>query len=281
MFSCGDVSDAWSLLSWPGLVAMWMLAVLVVLVVVLAWLHQWRVRLAAAQAQLHERRRIARELHDTLLQSTQALAFELQALAGRLPAASSHRTALQRAIVAAEQVVAEGRDRVLGLRAGGGDAHTLCAALAATARASARPGMATAAVQVHVQCTGAPRCLQAQALQATTAIGREAIRNALRHADAAHLTIDVDAGRDALRLRIRDDGVGLAPGTAAVASAAGGCGLLGMAERAAEVGARFTCHGRPGGGTEVLLVVPAHMAYEVQPQRHAAGPGTGTGVQRC
>ncbi|WP_425258680.1 sensor histidine kinase [Rubrivivax sp. RP6-9] len=273
MFSCGALSDAWSLAWWPDLAALPGLVPMLVLVLVLAGLHRWGVRRAAVRARLHERQRIARELHDTLLQGTQALAFELQALVERLPAASGHRTALQRAIVAAERVAAEGRDRVLGLRAGDGDARMLCAALATTARLAARPGSGASTVQVHTQCTGAPRRLQPQALQAATAIGREAIRNALRHAGAAHVTIQLDAGRDALRLRIHDDGVGLAPDAAAAAAAAGGCGLLGMAERAAELGARLTCHGLPGGGTAVVLEVPAHAAYAAQVRRRGTGPG--------
>jgi signal transduction histidine kinase len=92
------------------------------------------------------------------------------------------------------------------------------------------------------------------------AIAREALFNASRYAEAAHIVLELDYARQAFTLRVRDDGCGL-DDTVAQAGRPGHWGLVGMRERAASIGATLNITSRPGAGTEIEVSVPGELAY--------------------
>lgn len=205
-----------------------------------------------------ERERIARELHDTLLQSTQGLILRLHASSRKLPPTDPVRAELEAAMTMAEQVAADGRERVRGLRGDVERTRDLGAALLGVAEEA--HGLETPAVRLVVE--GTPRTMQTCAAEEAYMIGREALLNAFRHARAAQVQILVSYGRQGFRLRIDDDGIGLPQGAEALQ---GHWGLEGMRERAGRAGGTLTIlSGRSGRGTEIDLQIPAAFAWDVR-----------------
>jgi signal transduction histidine kinase len=97
-------------------------------------------------------------------------------------------------------------------------------------------------------------------------IGREAILNAFRHAQARHVHVEIDYAPKRLRVLVRDDGRGIAPSIAS-SGRQGHWGLAGMRERAERIGGRLSVSSRINAGTEVDLSVPGKVAYRVEPSR--------------
>jgi signal transduction histidine kinase len=91
-------------------------------------------------------------------------------------------------------------------------------------------------------------------------IGREALLNALRHARAARVEVEIDYSGADLRLVVRDDGCGVEPGVLD-SGREGHWGLSGMRERAEKIGARLRLLSATGAGTEVELTVPGRVAF--------------------
>ncbi|MNC41845.1 Sensor protein VraS [compost metagenome] len=110
---------------------------------------------------------------------------------------------------------------------------------------------------------GTPPPLQAEAAEEVFLIGREAIRNALRHAQASAIEVELSYGARCFLLHVRDDGVGIANDNAG----GGHWGMQGMRERAQRLGAELQLWTRPGLGTEVALSVPARRLYHRRPPR--------------
>lgn len=203
-----------------------------------------------------ERERIARELHDTLLQGFQGLLLQFKAVANRVANDSNTRSALDAAIARAQAMLIEGRDRVRELRS---DAHetNLGEALLSRAEREVQPYR----IRLVLTQEGAPRPLHPLVHQELQAIAEEAIRNAAQHARAQTLNIYLLWGKRNLRLAIRDDGTGLDTSVATHGGRPGHFGLLGMRERAKRLGAKIAFTSREGDGLEVLLELPAHAAY--------------------
>lgn len=111
--------------------------------------------------------------------------------------------------------------------------------------------VARTAVDVIARSTGNPRPIPQSVANALMRIGREAIANAVRHADPSSLSISLDYEREFIRLTIRDDGVGFVKSGDLL-----GFGLRGMRNRAAEISATLEIDGRPGDGTRVAVTVP-------------------------
>lgn len=223
----------------------------------LARLRQLAARIRARLDERHrERERIARDLHDTLLQSTQGLILRLHASSRKLAPTDPVRIELESAMTMAEQVAADGRERVRGLRGDIERTRELGAALMSVLEES--HGLETPAVRLVVE--GTPRPMQRCAAEESYMIGREAMLNAFQHARATSLQVSISYGRQAFRLRIHDDGVGFAQGAEAIE---GHWGLEGMRERAARTGGVLTIlSGRPGRGTEIDLQIPAAFAWQ-------------------
>lgn len=242
----------------------WFLALCVAVGAGLLWLlYQYRLRVMAARLQARleerhlERERIARELHDTLLQGIQGLILHFQSATERLPAHAPARAAIERALERADEVLAEGRDRVQGLRATALSVDDLPSALAEAGVALSRPP--TPYFRVVVE--GRARALDPLARDEIFGIAREAIANASNHAQAGRIEVELTYGIDELRLRVRDDGCGIDPAILAAGSRPGHWGLSGMRERAERIGAALELRRNAMQGTEVELRVPGTVAY--------------------
>lgn len=234
------------------------------LVLTVLWLlHQVRVRTASArlrerlEAGHQERERIARELHDTLLQGFQGLLLRFQAIADQLPQRTPVRDQLDAALDRAEQVLGEGRDRVSGLRGESTGEGSLADALREVGKDYASAGP----VDFQVQVRGEPRPLRPLVQDELFLVGREALVNAFLHAQARRVAVDIRHGASALELAIQDDGCGLDPRLLAAGSRRGHWGLAGMHERSQRLGGTLAIHSSAGTGTRVSVQLAARRAY--------------------
>jgi signal transduction histidine kinase len=205
---------------------------------------------------MRERERIARELHDTLLQSTQGLMLRFQAVANRVLPTDPTRAMLDKALQRADEVLAEGRDRVQDLRIPMEARGDLPRSLAAVGEELALGRD----VKFSVIVEGAARTLRPRIVDEAYSIGREALLNAFHHAEASSIELLIVHGGEGLRLRVRDNGCGIDPSILAKGSRAGHWGLKGMRERAQEIGSDLEIRSQPGAGTEVELKIPLRMS---------------------
>jgi signal transduction histidine kinase/ligand-binding sensor domain-containing protein len=209
-------------------------------------------------ARLSERERIARDLHDTLLQSVQGLMLKFHALANAIPPDSTARKKLENALAQGREVIEEGRARVRDLRRTDAPATEMAEQLSYYGASFLQTSEAT----FNASVVGQPLPLNPIAADEVLNVGREAIRNSFMHAEARHIEFELTYGEKSLELRIRDDGRGLEPETIE-AGRAGHWGIAGMRERARALGAKLDIWSRPGSGTEIELIVPAATAYAV------------------
>jgi signal transduction histidine kinase len=215
------------------------------------------------EARVDERTRIARELHDSLLQGFQGLMLHLEAVRKLLPTKTTEALqSLERALVLGEEAVTEARDAVEELRSAtraDGDLVEALTALCETLSADfAGPCQHEHGTRGQ---SGKARALGAAVRDEVYFIAREAIRNAYRHAAAVHIEAEVIYGPAVFSLHVRDDGVGIEPDVIASGGRAGHWGLAGMRERATGFGGHLEIWSRPGAGTEMALTVPAASAY--------------------
>ncbi len=241
----------------------WFLALCVLAAMLLAWqIYQLRVRQLTArlrnrlEAKLQERERIARELHDTLLQSTQGLIISLQGAVRELPEEHPTRERIERTLDRADDILAEGRDRVQDLRALGGMDEDLPRALALAAEELQE----LRTIKVHVSVSGGARPLRRRAREEAYRIAREALVNAFKHSEASAIEVLVDYEAQWLRVSVRDDGKGAAADKLKQ-DAGGHWGVRGMRERARELGANVEIRSNPDAGVTMELTVPASEAY--------------------
>jgi signal transduction histidine kinase len=227
------------------------------------------------EARLGERERIARDLHDTLLQSVQGLILKFHAVAKRLPKEGVARQDMEKTLDYADQILAEGRDRVRDLRTDTTSSRELPTAFQQVAEESSPERAATFKTVVE----GTVRELHPMVREESFAVGREAIINALQHSEGRNVEVEIIYDSREFRLRIRDDGRGIDPEVLQKGGRVNHWGLQGMRERANRIGAKLKLWSRPGSGTEVELTVPAATAYQSpraepadsQPRVSAAG----------
>jgi signal transduction histidine kinase/ligand-binding sensor domain-containing protein len=247
----------------------WFRAALIGAVLALLWqVHQFRLRHIAHDFNLrldervNERTRIARELHDTLLQSFQGLMLRFQSARDLLPADPAQAVeALDGALDRADQAIVEGRDAIQNLRSSTPSSNELSEAIATLAQElthGAENGRASAMFRISVE--GAPRDLHPIVRDDIHRIAREALRNAFRHAQAESIEAEVTYGVRELRVRIRDDGRGIDPQHLS-AGRTRHWGLTTMRERAAQIGSQLNVWSEAGAGTEVELRIPGAVAY--------------------
>ena len=220
----------------------WFLALCILLALVPLWL-LYRLRVAQVARRIahdfnlrldervHERTRIARELHDTLLQSFQGLMLRFQSARDLLPAHPADAVeALDGALDRADQAIAEGRDAIQNLRSSTTVSNELAQAITSLAEELTNgPEKGSATFRMSVE--GSPRELHPIVRDDIHRIAREALRNAFRHAQADHIEAEVTYGARELRVRIRDDGKGIDPQHVSEGRARH-WGLAGMRERA-------------------------------------------------
>ena len=226
------------------------------------------------EARVSERMRIAREMHDTLLQSLQGLMLRFQAARNMLPRRPEDAMrALDGALTRADQAIAEGRDAIQGLRTAPvapidlADLLTVMGQELADSQEAASDSPA-----FRVKVAGERQTLSPALQDELYRIGREALRNAFQHASARHIEAEILYDECRLRLRIIDDGKGIAPRVLEQGGRAGHWGLVGIRERAKRMGAQLDLRSEPGAGTEVQLTVPSSVAYAPSPADHGWKP---------
>jgi signal transduction histidine kinase/ligand-binding sensor domain-containing protein len=231
--------------------------------VLLVFLYRLQVRRATfrlrvrLEERISERERIARELHDTLLQGVQGLIMRFQSVALRIPEREPLRGLMESALDRADQVLIESRDKVKDLRDVSGSGIDLSQEIAEAGQLLADGGSTEFSVTVN----GSARSLHQIVREETFLIAREAMSNAFKHARAERIEVELSYQRSALRVHIRDDGAGIDTATLQAGGRADHWGLLGMRERAKRMGAHLQIYSRSNAGTEIELRVPASVAY--------------------
>jgi signal transduction histidine kinase len=215
---------------------------------------------------VNERTRIARELHDTLLQSFHGLLLRFQTVSHLLDAQSEAKQRLDSAIAQAAAAITEGRDAVQALRASTTERNDLANAIAALgAELAAVDGAPRPNLSVAVE--GNSRELHPIVRDEIYRIAAEAVRNAFTHAQATRIEVEIRYDDDQLRVRMRDDGRGIDPMVLADKGVEGHYGLHGMHERAALIGGTLDIWSDIGRGTEIELRLPAKSVYGGAPRR--------------
>lgn len=209
------------------------------------------------QERHRERERIARELHDTLLQGVNGLVLRFQAAADLLPAGAPVRRSLEQALQRADGVLIEGRDRVRALRGGPHDTRELQETLACVGEELARASGSSFTLVVQ----GALKGLQPPILDEVYRIGHEAIHNACAHAGAGQLCLQFTYRFGSFSMLVADDGRGIDPAWLGEQGRPDHWGLRGMRERAERIGASLVINSAAGQGTRITLAIPARLAY--------------------
>ncbi|MFZ0590337.1 MAG: triple tyrosine motif-containing protein, partial [Bryobacteraceae bacterium] len=224
----------------------------------------YRLRLNQLSAQFNmrteervaERTRIARELHDTLLQSFQGLMLRFQAV-HELMQDGKAKKQLQETLKRADQAIAEGRNAVYDLRSSTMPTNDFAQAVRAL---GAELGTEDA-VAFRLAVEGRPREFHPIIRDELYHITREALRNVFNHAHAHRIEVEITYAERLFRLRIRDDGEGIPP-EVLKQGRPGHYGLNGMRERAEQMGAKFGIwSGAAGAGTEIELTISGSIAY--------------------
>jgi signal transduction histidine kinase/ligand-binding sensor domain-containing protein len=242
---------------------------------------QFNVRL---EARIHERTRIARDLHDTFFQGIQGLLLRFHTATSQLRKDDPARHVFEETLKQSDQVMLEGRELVLDLRATVSEMTDLPTAFADFGEGMRNGGSHDFKVAVN----GAIRPLHPVVFEELFKIGKEALRNAFRHSGAHSIEAELNYERSELRIRIRDDGTGIDSAILRQGHRDGHFGLPGMRERAQKVGAHLDVWSRTGAGTEVEVRIAAPIAYVTDPngswlwklrrwrpgRKHEGGPHT-------
>ena len=217
------------------------------------------------EERLAERTRIARELHDTLLQSFQGLMLHFQAVNDMLPPGGA-KDALEKALDRADEAIVEGRNAIQNLRSSTSMTNELAQAMAALGQELG----ANHGSPLRVSVEGTPYDLHPILRDDIYRITREALRNAFQHAQASRIEAEITYGERLLRVRVRDNGKGIDP-TLLDAGREGHWGLPGMRERAQQIGARLEIWSHVGAGTEVELCIPEPLTSALPEQKTIHG----------
>jgi signal transduction histidine kinase/ligand-binding sensor domain-containing protein len=229
----------------------------------LAW--QFHLRM---EERVNERTRIARDLHDTLLQSFQAVLMKLSVFSYRLTDQPETKKQLETIVEQARQAVTEGRDAVQGLRSSTVLTNEMEHAIKSLGEQLASEMSASHygnSPEFRVLMEGASRELIPMVRDEVYRIAGEALRNARLHAQARRIEVSIQYGDRHFRLLIRDNGKGIDPKILDEGYREGHHGLQGMQERAKIVEGKLTLWSEPDSGTEVELTIPASKAYSKQP----------------
>jgi signal transduction histidine kinase/ligand-binding sensor domain-containing protein len=217
-------------------------------------------------ARVGERTRIARDLHDTLLQSFHGLLLRFQTVSQLLPERPLEaKEKLDSAIDQAADAITEGRDAVQGLRASTLDANDLAQAINTLGEELTSESAEKNPVAFRVAVEGEARNLHPILRDEIYKIAAEALRNGFRHSQAKQIEVEIRYDVHEFRLRVRDDGKGIDQRVLSGDGAQGHYGLHGMRERATVIGGKLTIWSEVDAGTEMELRVPGNLAYAAPP----------------
>jgi len=253
----------------------WFRALCATVFVALLWAaYQFRVRQlhhqfdVTLEARVSERSRIARELHDTLLQSFHGLLLRFQTVFQLLPERPMEaKEKLGSAIEQAADAITEGRDAVQGLRDSTVQGNDLALAISTLGEELATDSATHRPVTFRVAVEGEARNLHPILRDDVYKIAAEALRNAFRHAEARQVETEIRYDTEQFRLRVRDDGKGIDPVILSSQGSEGHYGLPGLRERATLIGGKLVVWSEVDTGTEVELRVPASTAYATAQRR--------------
>ena len=214
------------------------------------------------EARVGERTSIARDLHDTLLQSFHGLLLRFQTVSQLLPDRPIEaKEKLDSTIDRAADAITEGRDAVQGLRTSTVQTNDLALAVSTLGEELALNPANQGSMAFRVTVEGEARNLHPIVRDEIYRIAAEALRNAFRHAQAQHLEVEIRYDDRQFRLRVRDDGKGMDAAVLSGQEPSGHFGLNGMRERAKLVGGRLEVWSENDAGTEIELGIPAAIAY--------------------
>ena len=203
---------------------------------------------------LEERERIARELHDTLLQGFQGLMLRFQSVLKNIPKSEAAHGMLESALDRADEVLVEGRRRVSDLREG-----TAVSDLSQSLAAWGNELAVDSGTRFSAVVAGTPFALDPAVGDDIRRIGLEALTNAFRHAHAETIEVEITYEKAKLRLTVRDDGCGMDEDILQ-RGRSGHWGLFCMRERAEKLGSTLTIWSHPGAGTEICVTIPSRIA---------------------
>jgi ligand-binding sensor domain-containing protein/signal transduction histidine kinase len=226
-------------------------------------LHQIRAQMnARLDERVLERTRVARDLHDTLLQSFQGLLLRFQTASELFPTRPAEaKQTLDSAIDQAAQAITEGRDAIQGLRSSTVETNDLALAINTLGEELAGGETNPNAAGFHVGVEGTPRNLPSILRDEIYRIAGEALRNAFKHAQAHQIEVEICYDERQFRLRVRDDGKGIDSKLLDEGERHGHYGMRGMRERAKLLGGKMTVWSQLDSGTEVEFCIPAANAY--------------------
>jgi signal transduction histidine kinase/ligand-binding sensor domain-containing protein len=204
---------------------------------------------------LAERTRVARDIHDTLLQTIQGSKMVADHAVQHAADTTRLRTAMEQVADWLARATQEGRAALASLRADTTEGYDLLEALKSAAQTEA----GSSSLAVNIVGSGEPREVHPIVSDEVYRTACEAIRNICMHSSASKMTLELEYGQR-LILRVTDDGVGMNTGVLEHGRP-GHFGLLGMRERAARIGGKLTITSAPGAGTVVTLVVPGGLAF--------------------
>lgn len=230
----------------------------------------WRLHVGQVRKQfallIGERVRLSREIHDTLLQSLVGIALQFDALANEPDATTDgHKDRFVRMRKQVEEYIREARQSIWDLRSPKLQTRDLATAL----RESGERAAAQAGVAFSLNVSGAPRRLPAKIEEQLLRIGQEAVVNAVRHARAEQVSVELAYDPSRLVLRVDDDGRGFEPTHTLPQNGNGHYGLTSMRERAEQVGGRLRVTSAPGRGTHIEATVPMAAALAERNEKTA------------
>jgi signal transduction histidine kinase/ligand-binding sensor domain-containing protein len=248
----------------------------------MAWLYQLRLRYLKHQfnirleARVGERTRIARDLHDTLLQSFQAVLLKFSTIKYMMrDRPDEAEETLERYLDQARAAITEGRDAVQGLRSSMVVANDLARAITTFGEGLVSDHAGPNCPEFRVYVRGKSRDLPPLVRDEVYKIACECLRNAFRHAQAQRIEVEIRYDQRQFRSQVVDNGKGIDPAVLSAGGSAGHHGLPGLHERAELAGGKLSVWSQLGSGTEIELTVPASIAYQTPAPAKPMSAGKG------
>ena len=245
----------------------WFLACLVLaglVMIYIAFIVRLRISTRLVEGRMNERLlerdRIARELHDILLQGFQGIVLRLHGTARLLPDSNPARISLEHTMDRADQILIDGRRSLLQLRSSANTAPAIEEQL----RQIVADLRQQNEIPCEIQIRGQERALKPAVQEELVAMVRESLTNAFRHSRATEILVGLNFSAARVTVLCRDNGVGLPSAVLKAGAAEGHWGLVGLRERAQNLRALLVLRDNEPHGTVVEIVVRARVAYAGQ-----------------